>query len=153
MFYVIVILAAIFGVPAKADEVLKWRHVQHAVSNQTQQIGDHTISLYRIIGLALFPDGSTARMLAAGSTDFSGSEGTPNGYQIFSFNDGSELTIKFTGTSKLGSPVVLKGTGIVIGGKGRYAGAKGDGTWEGQGATTPGPESMTYIDNVYNIKQ
>ena len=44
MFYIIIILAAIFTMPAKADETLKWRQVQHVASNQTQQVGDANTS-------------------------------------------------------------------------------------------------------------
>jgi hypothetical protein len=47
---------------------------------------------------------------------------------------------------------VGKGTAIVIGGKGRYAGAKGEGTFEGE-MVNPGPEGIQYIDNVTNIKK
>jgi hypothetical protein len=42
-------LAGVLSVPAKADETLKWRHVHHATSFQTQQVGDvdgHTLSLF-----------------------------------------------------------------------------------------------------------
>jgi dissimilatory sulfite reductase (desulfoviridin) alpha/beta subunit len=48
-----------------------------------------------------------------------------------------------------------KGTAIVIGGKGRYAGAKGDGTWEGV-TTQPAVTSdgaIQYVDSVINIKK
>jgi hypothetical protein len=41
-----------------------------------------------------------------------------------------------------------KGTYIVVGGKGRYAVAKGDGTWEEDGAPIR-PDAITYIGNVY----
>jgi hypothetical protein len=32
--------AAIVVMPAKADETLKWRHVHHAASNQSLEVGD-----------------------------------------------------------------------------------------------------------------
>jgi hypothetical protein len=33
----------IFGMPVKADETVKWRHVHHYASNQSQQAGNgHT---------------------------------------------------------------------------------------------------------------
>jgi hypothetical protein len=37
---IICALAGILSVPAKADETLKWRIVQHYTSNQNQQVGD-----------------------------------------------------------------------------------------------------------------
>jgi hypothetical protein len=148
--------ALFIGSVARADETLKWRHVQHSTSNQTQQVGDgHAISLFRIIGLAFFPDGSTGTTLAVGTNDVTnGVGGISNGYFTLTFADGSELSFKYTGTSKLGGPkIALKGTDIVIGGKGRYAGAKGDGTWEGEATAYPGGEGISYIDNVVNIKK
>jgi hypothetical protein len=46
-------IAAIFAVPAKADETVKWRHVHHITGFQTQQVGDadgHTLNLFRLRG-------------------------------------------------------------------------------------------------------
>jgi hypothetical protein len=77
------------------------------------------------------------------------------------FNDGSELWSKFTDTftNNGRGGVTQKGTATVIGGKGRYAGAKGDGTWEGETPSQSvllsgdGGGSISYIDNVINIKK
>lgn len=149
------------GSVAQADETLKWRQVQHATSEQTQQVGDvdgHHLAIYHIPGLAFFPDGSTDTSLAVGTQDFVlGSGGTVDGYYSITLADGSELWMKYTGTLKpvagaVGKRVSFKGTAIVIGGKGRYAGAKGDGTWEGE-ATQAGPEGIAYADYVVNIKK
>jgi hypothetical protein len=144
-------LAGILGVPAKADETVKWRHVHHATSFQTQQVGDvdgHTLNLFRLPGIAFFSDGSTGTSLVVGTSDaVSGVGLTINGYYTVNFGDGSALWLKYTGTGKFPT---IKGTAIVIGGKGRYAGAKGDGTFEGE---TVGPEGFQYVDNVVNIKK
>ncbi len=51
---IICTLAAILGGTAKADETLKWRHVIHMASNQTQQVGDvnnHVLGLILHRGL------------------------------------------------------------------------------------------------------
>jgi hypothetical protein len=70
------------------------------------------------------------------------------------FNDGSELWTQYTGTVKVdGNHVPRKGAFTVIGGKGRYAGAQGDGTWEGDGAVVTGADAVSYIDSVINIKE
>jgi hypothetical protein len=152
MFYIIVILAAIFTTPAKADETVKWRHVHHLTGFQTQQVGDpdgHTLNLFRLPGIAFFPDGSIGTTLVVGTADnVSGVGATINGYYTVSFADGSALWFKYTGTTKASTS---KGTAIVIGGKGRYAGAKGEGTFEG--GLTSGPDAYQYIDNVINIKK
>jgi hypothetical protein len=81
-----------------------------------------------------------------------GIEQIVNGYYTVNFGDGSALWLKYTGTLKFGNPSTLKGTAIVIDGKGRYAGAKGDGTFEG-GAVQSSGEGIAYIDNVINIKK
>ncbi len=156
------VLAAILGVPAKANETFKWRHVQHTTSVQTQQVGDvngHSLGLVRVPGIVFFPDGSTGTSLVVGTFDVvnPGSGGTVNGYYTINFGDGSELWLKYTGTVKYDGTgkVAQKGTAIVIGGKGRYAGATGDGTYEGEGTqpAAPGSEAISYIDNVINIKK
>jgi hypothetical protein len=109
-------IAAIFAMPAKADETVKWRHVQHTASVQTLQVGDvngHILGLFRLPGIAFFPDGSTGKTVVIGTNDsVAGSDGSmANGYYTLIFNDGSALWFKYTGTVKSG---VISGTGIVI---------------------------------------
>jgi hypothetical protein len=161
MFYIIVILAAIFAVSAKADETLKYRVAMHAASTQTQQVGDvdkHTLGLVRSPGIVFFSDGSTGTSSTIGTFDaVVGVEGTVDGYSLVNFPDGSELWFKYTGTAKTDAKgqITLKGTAIVVGGKGRYSGAKGDATWEThqtQSVTLPG-EALSYSDNVVSIKK
>jgi len=149
---IIFAIAAILGGTAKADETVKWRHVHHLTGGQTQQVGDadgHTLNLFRLPGIAFFPDGSIGTTLVIGTSDVtSGVGATINGYYTVNFADGSALWFKYTGTTK---PPTAKGSAIVIGGKGRYAGAKGEGTFDG--ASTSGPDAFQYIDNVINIKK
>jgi hypothetical protein len=154
-------LAGILSVPAKADETLKFRSVQHIASVQTQQVGDvanHMLGVSREPGIAFFPDGSTGTVLKVNTFDgVIGVDGTSTGYFMINFADGSELWLKYTGTVKVSATgkAMHKGTTIAIGGKGQYAGAKGDGTYEGvqsQAIGLPG-EVITYIDNVVNIKK
>jgi hypothetical protein len=67
----IVVLNGISTSPL-ADETLKWRHVQHAASVQTLQVGDHNghaLTLYRTPGIAFLPDGSTAATVVIGTSD------------------------------------------------------------------------------------
>jgi hypothetical protein len=153
MFYIIVILAAIFAMPAKADETLKWRTVQHIGSMQTLQVGNgHTLGLYRIPGIVFFPDGSTGTGIVFGMSDIANGSGPVSGYTTITFNDGSELALTFTGQAGKG------GSFIVAGGKGRYAGAKGDGSWDTNTTTlvaNPGAnaDSINYVDAAINIKK
>jgi hypothetical protein len=156
--WVIAVLSVIAS-SALADETLKYRTVQHFTSVQIQQVGDvngHALGLVRIPGIASFPDGSTAISLVIGTYDaVSSSGGSGSGYSTLHFDDRSELVLKYTGTFKYtSSKVPQTGTLAVIGGKGRYAGAQGDGTYAGEG-TGPAAngEAMQYIDSVINIKK
>jgi hypothetical protein len=156
-------LAGVLGVPAKADETLKFRVVQYPASVQSQQVGDvngHVQSVIRFVGLASFPDGSTARTTVFNTGDaiaVPGGGGTTNGYENIVFSDGSELWWKYTGTYKLDSKGAVSGSGtfIVTSGKGRYEGAKGDGTFEvtQNQTSTAGGETIGAVDTVLNIKK
>jgi hypothetical protein len=158
--------AAIFAMPAKADETLKFRVVQYVALNQAQQIGDvpnHVQGFVRYPGMASFPDGSTARTTVFNAYDGiagPGGGGTVNGYENIIFSDGSELWWKYIGTYKVDSKGALSagGTFTVISGKGRYAGAKGDGTYEGMqtsgaAGAAAGSEILSALDFVANIKK
>ena len=146
---------------AKADETVKWRHVQYAASLQTLQVGDadgHILGLQRLSGMAFFTDGSIGTSLVIGTYDgILGVGSSGGGYYTVNFPDGSALWLTYTGATKVLAPgkSESKGTSIVIGGKGRYAGAKGDGTFEGQAvqAAVTGDPPIGYIDNVINIKK
>ncbi len=149
-------LASIFAMPAKADETVKWRHVHHYASNQSQEVpvNGHIVGVIRMPGIALFPDGSIGTSLVIGTYDFApGSGSTNRGYYTVTFADGSELWLSWIGEQRvISGKIVAKGTSTVIGGKGRYEGAKGEGTFEGE-ATGGAPDGIQYIDNVINVKK
>jgi hypothetical protein len=158
---IICAFASILAMPAKADEIVKWRHVQHTASLQTLPVGDadgHDLALQRLSGMAIFPDGTIGSSSVVGTFDaVVGVGSSGGGYYTVNFPDGSALWLKFTGATKFIAPgkTESKGTAIVIGGKGRYAGAKGEGTYEGQStaAAVTGDPPIGYIDNVINIKK
>jgi hypothetical protein len=149
--------AVILAMPSKADETLKLRNVEHPTSNQNQQWmafdERQFVGVVRTEGVATFPDGSTGKTVGVGTYDIIvGSGGTVNGYGTLTFTDGSELWSKYTGTLKWGNSKNMEiGTAIIIGGKGRYAGATGNATWEGE--ATRGANAVGEIDNVINIKK
>ena len=163
---IICALAGILSVPAKADETLKYRLVAHTAWVQSEpaavpDVSNHLMGANRQVGIVFFQDGSVGTGVTTSIFDaVVGSGGTADGYTAITFADGSELWFKNTGTFKFGpaGKLALKGTSTVIGGKGRYAGAKGDATWEGEQtqasatATQPG-EAIAYVDAVVNIKK
>jgi hypothetical protein len=150
-------LAGVLSVPAKADETLKFRTTGvHLTFNQNQQVGDvarHVLGVLRAEGTAVFPDGSMGTTLAVGTLDVVvGSGGAENGYSSLTFADGSELWFKYTAALKWDETKNIDhGTSIIIGGKGRYAGAKGYATFEGE--FIRGPNGVGQFDSVVNIKK
>jgi hypothetical protein len=141
---------------AFADEVVKWRHVQHTAAFQAQNIDDtkgHQLALYRLPGLAMFSDGTIGSTMVVGAADNINGSGSVNGYNTVTLSDGSVVYLKYTGTVQVtGSNTLRKGTFTVTGGTGRYAGAKGEGTWEGNGASIC-PDATSYVDCVVTIKK
>jgi hypothetical protein len=119
----------------------------------------------RYVGIATFPDdstGGTTVWTAYDGVAGAGNGGASNGYGSIIFSDGSELWTKFSGTYKITSVtqnavhLVANGTLTVTGGKGRFEGVKGDGTWEGPqdrvGSSIPG-ETLAVVDYVVNLKK
>jgi hypothetical protein len=142
---------SLISTAASADETLKWRHAQYTGSYSSQPITDangHTLNLYRLPGIAMFPDGSVGSTMVTGVSDVINGSGPLHGYNVITTADGSKLFLSYTGSingTKRG------GDFVVTGGTGKYAGAKGTGTWSGAG-NPPGPEAMSYIDGEVTIK-
>ena len=144
---------------AWADETLKYRQFTHATNVQTIDVGDvdgHLLGVNRQSGIASFPDGSVATAYFTALTDYVKGSGTAVVvYTNVTFEDGSVLWIK--GTNKTvaegNKSSISNGTLTVIGGKGRYAGATGDGTYSGArvGPLTTGADA--YLDYTVNLKK
>jgi hypothetical protein len=145
---------SIIATSSLADEALKWRQAQHFASTQTQQVGDingHTVNVFRLVGIVFFADSRIGTSVVLGTSDVVNGSGSANGYGFITFSDGSELWTKWTGDVK---PSGGGDTLLVTGGKGRFVGAKGDGTWETHVPTIPfGAEYVGYVDDVANIKK
>jgi hypothetical protein len=142
---------------ARADETLKFREIMHATSAQSQDIGDvdgHTATLIRFSGLASFPDGTVGTGYFTSATDYTKGAGTFSLYHNLTLNDGSVLWFKNSGTATVeGTTTLFKGTVTVLGGKGRFEGAKGDGTNTGTRLTPLAVGADLYIDYTINIKK
>jgi hypothetical protein len=157
MFYMIAILAAIFAFQAKADETLKYRTVYHLTSVQSQNIPDtdgHIFGISHAAGVASLPDGSVAVDNFTGTFDYTKGSGPTVVYEDITFSDGSALFLKMVGmTTAEGPRSAFKNAITIIGGKGRFAGAKGDGTFTGgRLAPQPGVGAQLYGDIMLNIK-
>jgi hypothetical protein len=142
---------------ARADEKVEFREVMHATSVQPQEVGDvegHVPALVRFSGLALFPDGAVGTTYFVGATDYTKGTGPYSAYHNVTFADGSVLWLKWVGTTTSeGTISRVKGTVSVIGGKGRFEGAKGDGTVNGTRLTPLAAGADLYLDLVINVKK
>jgi len=153
---IICALAAIFTMPAQADETLRLRYAAHlTVPYQGQEVGDvdgHIMGLFSFHGITLLPDGSTGTIRWTGTQEIIKGVGSYLAYANLTFSDGSVLWYKTAGSQLLdGTKPAYKGPLSVIGGKGRFEGAKGDGTVSGAriGSTETGADQ--YGELVINV--
>ena len=143
---------------ARADETLKFRLIEHITNIQTQEIGDvdgHLVGVGHYSGLASFPDGSVGTAYFSFVVDYTKGAG-PFGpaYHNVTLGDGSVLWFKAGGNATVeGTKSVQQGTLSVLGGKGKFEGAKGDGTLAGVRLTPLAAGADVYYDIVINLKK
>jgi hypothetical protein len=137
-------------------KTLKVHMVTHVASTHSLEVGDvdgHTVSLARFSGLAFYADGTVGAVNFASLTDYTDGAGDFTLFPILSFEDGSELWVKSIGTAKVeGSKTRFTGTLIVVGGKGRFANAKGDGTLTGTRYTPIAVGADLVSDYAINLR-
>jgi hypothetical protein len=142
---------------ARADETLKFRMITHVTSAQSLDIGDvdgHVASLARFSGLAFFSDDTVGTVYFISTTDYTKGAGTFTLYPILTFEDGSVLLLKSVGTGTVdGTKTQFVGTLTVLGGKGRFNGAKGDGTLTGTRYTPLSVGADLVSDYTVNIEK
>jgi hypothetical protein len=147
-------LAFVGTIRAAHAEDLEFRAVMHVTSAQPQDVGDvdgHVLGLVRASGIASFQDGSTATAFFIAQTDYTKGAGTNATYNNLTFDDGSVLWYKTAGTATVdGNRTIFKGMITVIGGKGRFAGAKGEGGYNGARLGT-GPD--LFLDQMISVKK
>jgi hypothetical protein len=112
------------------------------------------MSLSRYSGITSFPDGTTGTGYFVSATDYVKGAGTFSVYHNLTLNDGSVLWYKSNGTTTMdGTTSRFQGTVTVLGGKGKYEGAKGDGTVTGARTVPLAAGADLYNDLVINIKK
>jgi hypothetical protein len=122
---------------------------------QSQDVGDveeHVLGLVRATGIASFQDGSTATTYFVAQVDYVKGSGTDTSYSNLTFDDGSVLWYKTAGAANVeGARTIFKGTITVIGGKGRFANAKGEGGYNGA-RLTPASADL-FVDQMISVKK
>jgi hypothetical protein len=145
---------------ARADEVVKFRMFLHAMSVQTQEVGDvdgHMLYVGRYAGLASFSDGSVSPASLIFTGDYVKGTGTFSAYVSVSPTKDTTLWVKADGTAKPdGTTTVFpEAPAMVVGGSGRFEGAKGDGKFvQGMRFTpVPGVPAELWNEFVINVKK
>ena len=147
---------------ARADETLKFRVVMHATSAQTQEVGDvdgHVLGLAHYSGLASLADGSVGTANLTATSEYGEHvKGVGTFHTYFSVTPAKDSTlwIKVDGTAKPeGTTAVFpEAPAIVVGGTGRFEGAKGDGKFLGGVRLTPLAAGADYWNEfVINVKK
>jgi hypothetical protein len=137
--------------------MLRFRMITHVVSAQSHAVGDvdgHLISLARFSGLAFFPDDAVATVYFTATADYTNGAGAFTLYPILTLNDGSVLWLKSVGTGTIdGTKTQFVGTVTVLGGKGRFEGARGDGTLTGARYTPLSVGADLVSDYTVSIKK
>jgi hypothetical protein len=105
-------------------------------------------------GLAMLPDGGYGQSTFVSTIDYVHGNGQFIVYQNFTLGDGSVLWVRGVGQATVqGNATDLKVPITIIGGKGKYAGAKGDGLVTGTRlAVLPNAGAEIVMDGVLNIK-
>jgi hypothetical protein len=143
--------------PAYADESLELRAVMHATAVETQDVGDvdgHVVGVARFSGIASFQDGSTATTYFIATVDYVKGAGTNSTYNNLTFDDGSVLWYRTAGTATVqGTRTIFRGTITVLGGKGRFAGAKGEGGYNGARIAPFTAGADLFLDQMITVKK
>jgi hypothetical protein len=155
--FVMILFVALFAGAVDADETLKSRTVMHSLNAQTIDVGDvdgHILGVARFSGIVSLPDGSTATSYFTGAFEYTKGAGPVSTYMNVTYEDGSALWLKTMGTAAVdGTKTVFKGTLNVLGGKGRYAGATGDGSFSGARTVPLAAGADLYLDLTVNVKK
>jgi hypothetical protein len=132
----LLVTAAIIAIPgiAMAGE-LKMKAFYQLTSATANDVGDvpgHSVGVTKASGTATMPDGELASTRFFGQVDFTNGSGPAITYTETTFSDGSTLWMKTVAdVVNKGNKADIKGSIMVLGGKGKYAGAKGTGEFTG----------------------
>lgn len=151
-FAVMVLLVPI----TQAAEETAGRSVYHTLKADSKELGDvpgHTQATVQHAGLGFFTKGPASGQIATrastATSDTVKGKGTVTSDIVYTFRDGSTLVHKATATiapAEGGKTASFEGTYEVTGGTGRFAGAKGKGTFKGERLGPPQTGGDSYVD-------
>jgi hypothetical protein len=153
----VLVLFAVSGlVPtlAYAQDLGTSRRVQGTAEVTTVEVGDvpgHVVGVVEFKGLSFFADGEVATHTNPATFDLTNGSGPHQGYVVHYFDDGSTSIERYRGEARMsadGKRTMIEGTFECVGGTGRFAGIKGEGTYRGErlGALRTG--DYVYVDTT-----
>jgi hypothetical protein len=150
------LVAAGVVVPALglAQDLGNSRRVQSTAEITSVEVGDvagHVVGVVEFKGLTFFEGGEIATHSNPATFDLTNGSGPHQGYVIHYFDDGATSIERYEGEAKLsadGKRTTVEGTFQCVGGTGRFAGLKGQGTYRGErlGALQTG--DYVYVDTT-----
>jgi hypothetical protein len=148
----------VLSTSAFADETLKYRVVMHITASQSIPVADadgHAMSVVSGQGLGFMPDGGIVKTSFVSATDYVHGNGSAVVYYDTVFPDGSVLWIKGTGgrSTVKGDATEFNLPLTITSGKGKYAGANGDGLMTGiRASSLPTSGAELALDFTINLK-
>src|ERR671919_1380462 len=124
-------------VPAlvNAQDLGTSRRVQGTAEVTSVEVGDvpgHVVGVVEFKGLSFFANGEIATHTNPATFDLTNGSGPHQGYVVHYFDDGSTSIERYHGEARSsadGKRTTVTGTFQCIGGTGRFAGLKGEGTY------------------------
>ena len=145
--------AGTMALPATAaDDLGNGRRVQNTTAVHTVEVGDgagHVVGAVEFKGLTFFASGEVASHVNSATFDLVDGSGPHAGYVVHYFDDGSTSVEKYQGSARVegaGGRTVVEGEFQCVGGSGRFAGLKGEGSYRGERIGSLAAGSYVYID-------
>ena len=136
--------AAALSQPAfAADQVLEFKLVTRALDAkmfEPKNVEGQNVGVAKSHGVAYFKDGRVASKDFVVSWDYNKGAGPMSGWSTYTFEDGSSITARFTGSAR--GPGQFRGDYTVLSGTGAFVGAKGGGSFESVPAKLPDASLM-----------
>jgi hypothetical protein len=154
----VLVLCAVAGLVvsalAHAQDLGTSRRVQGTAEVTTIEVGDvpgHIVGVVEFKGLSFFADGEVATHTNPATFDLTNGSGPHQGYVVHYFDDGSTSIERYRGEARMSADskrTLVEGTFECVGGTGRFAGIRGEGTYRGErlGALRTG--DYVYVDTT-----
>jgi hypothetical protein len=120
------------------EQVLEFKLVTKPIDLKVTEVANiegETVMSGKMFGVAFFKDGRVAVKDFVHSADLLKGSGPFYGYSTYTFDDGSSITARYTGSVKDG---LTKGDYTILSGTGAYANASGTGGFESVKSTFKG---------------